>query len=266
MTNEVFNCRRFGAWFKYDLKQMWRNQMKAAIGIGLSGLILYAIVISFNLVVHQTWQGPNADGRIAVFVIAFIALEFLQTRTYGFLTKKSKGSAWLMAPASTLEKWTGMMIMTLIVIPVLFLVAYFGVDWLLCSIDHTLGNSIISDISGVVSNYRASLVAGTDMVGIGSLIWILIATFCVNFLYFLLCGVVFKKHKIIWGLVVMFVVSMLLSLIGNASLNMDIEISSREMLAGSAPSEMINRIAAISTVIAAGLAGGVFYRLKTIKH
>lgn len=264
MTNEVFNGRRFGAWFKYDLKQMWRNQMKAALGIGLSGLILYALVVSFFLVVQHTWQGPSEESRILLFIFALLVLELRQTRTYGFLTEKSKGSAWLMAPASALEKWTGMMLMTLIVIPVLFFVAFFGIDWLLCTVDHTMGESLLASMAGGVSKYKMMLATDESIIGPGSIIWLLIATFCVNFLYFLLCGVVFKKHKIIWGLAIMFVVSMVFSLIGQGAI--DIEAGSREMLAGSAPVELVNRTAAISTVIAACLAGGVYYRLKTIKH
>lgn len=261
MTNEVFNGRRFGAWFKYDLKQMWRNQMKAALGIGLSGLILYAVVISFNLVANHIWKGPSGDARVFIFIFALLALMFRQTATYGFLTKKSAGSAWLMAPASTLEKWTGMMLNTLIVIPVLFFVAYFSVDWLLCTIDHTLGASMISSIASSVSDIKAS---EADVVGFGSVIWLSIATFCLNFLYFLLCGIVFKKHKVLMALAIMFAVSMLTSLIGNAAI--DIEETSREMLAGSAPSDIVNWVSAVSTVIALGLAGGVYYRIKTIKH
>lgn len=264
MTNEVFNGRRFGAWFKYDLKQMWRNQMKAALGIGLSGLILYAFVVSYNLVINHVWCGPSGDARMFIFIFAFLALEFRQTATYGFLTDKSKGSAWLMAPASTLEKWTGMMLMTLIVIPVLFFVAFFGVDWLLCAIDHSMGDSLMGVLADGVVKYRGFVATGVDVISSGSIVWLVIATFCVNFLYFLLCGVVFKKHKVLWGLAIMFVVSMLFSLLGEATL--DIEETSREMLAGSAPAAFINRVAAVSTVIAAGLAGGVYYRLKTIKH
>lgn len=266
MTNEVFNGRRFGAWFKYDLKQMWRNQMKAALGIGLSGLILYAIVISYNLIINQVWNAPSIEARAIVFTFAVIALTLYQAKTYGFLTDKSKGSAWLMAPGSTLEKWTAMIINTLIVIPVLFCVAFIGVDWLLCTIDHSMGESLITIFTDGVSKYNEVLATGEVeiMIGAGSLVWISIVTMFSNFLYFLLCGICFKKHKIIWALAIMFVVSMVFSLIGNTAI--DLEEFSRDMLAGKTPNEFINRLAIVSTVITVGLAGGIYYRLKTIKH
>ena len=53
MKSETFNGSRFWNYFKYDLVQMWRNHMKAALGISLAGLVLYVVVISWNLVFHQ---------------------------------------------------------------------------------------------------------------------------------------------------------------------------------------------------------------------
>ena len=41
MKSETFNGSRFWNYFKYDLIQMWRNHMKAALGISLAGLVLY---------------------------------------------------------------------------------------------------------------------------------------------------------------------------------------------------------------------------------
>ena len=200
MTSEVFNGRRFGAWFKYDITQLWRSQMKAALGIGLSGLILYALIVSYNLITGQGWCGPSGQGRVIVFVFALLVLELRQTRTYGFLTEKSQGSAWLMTPASTLEKWTAMIINTLIIIPVLFFVVYFGVDWLLCTVDHSCGTAMISTFWNAFTDYKAATEGGAAYIGVGSAIWLLIASFCVNFLYFLLCGLCFKKHKILYGI------------------------------------------------------------------
>ena len=37
--NETFNFSRFWTYFKYDLKQMWRNHSKAAILIAGAGVI-----------------------------------------------------------------------------------------------------------------------------------------------------------------------------------------------------------------------------------
>ena len=143
MKSEVFNGQRFWSYFKYDFTQMWRNHVKAAIGIGLSGLILYVITVGFNLIFGNGWQGPGLAARLVVFIVAFTALELYQTRTYGYLTDKRKGSAWLMNPASTFEKWLSMMLMTILVLPFLFLGVYFVSDLLVAAFDPTTGESIL---------------------------------------------------------------------------------------------------------------------------
>lgn len=267
MKNEVFNGQRFWNWFKYDMKQMWRNQMKAALGIGFSGLIFYALAIMFNLVIDQAWQGPSGAGRALVFVFALVALQLYQTKTYGFLTDKSKGSAWLMAPASTLEKWVSMMIMTLIVIPVLFFVAYLGVDWLLCTVDHSCGVSMISAFADALSQYSAAYEAGDTLISIGSAVWFIIASFCLNFLYFLLCGIVFKKHKILYAIAITFCLSMVFSLVFGQVLGVYSSDAADLFTSGSqAAQTSVYVYSVISTVLALCLAGANYYRLKTIKH
>ena len=143
MKSEVFNFSRFWNYFKYDLKQMWRNHSKPALFIGGMELLLYVVWVLLALVFTGHWTGPGLAARCTVFVIAFTVLELYQTRTYGHLTDPQKGSAWLMVPASTLEKFISMMLITLIVIPVLFFVAFFAIDSILALVDPTVGNSIL---------------------------------------------------------------------------------------------------------------------------
>ena len=263
MKNEVFNGSRFWNWFKYDTIQLWRNHMFAALGIGLAGLISYIVTVCFNLIVHGQWQGIGNDGRLFILIFACIALELYQTSTYGYLTKKQKGSAWLMAPASKLEKWTSMLINTLIVIPVLFLVVFLGVDWLLCLVDHTCGTSIISMVAGGYGKLSAEIAAGSINITMGAIWWFLIACACLNFLYFLLCGIVFKKHKVIWGIAVAMVASSIFAFIAGTSgdnSNLNIMVNNDNARAA------MDWFSAGSTAIALCLATAIYYRIKTIKH
>ena len=263
MKNEVFNGSRFWNWFKYDTIQLWRNHMFAALGIGLAGLISYIVTVCANLIIHGQWQGIGNDGRFFILIFACIALELYQTSTYGYLTKKQEGSAWLMAPASKLEKWASMLINTLIVIPVLFIVVYLGVDWLLCLVDHSCGTSIISMVAGGYSKLSAEIAAGSINLTMGSIWWFLLISGCLNFLYFLLCGIVFKKHKVIWGIAVAMVISSLFAFIaGTTADNANLQILVNNDNARSA----MNWFSAGCTVIVLGLAAGIYYRIKTIKH
>ncbi|MBR6305665.1 MAG: hypothetical protein IKR38_02655 [Bacteroidales bacterium] len=263
MKNEVFNGSRFWNWFKYDTIQLWRNHMFAALGIGLSGLISYIVTVCYNLIVNGQWQAINGDGRLMVFFLAFIALELYQTSTYGYLTKKKEGSAWLMAPASGLEKWTSMLINTLIVIPVLFFVVFLGTDWLITLLDHSGGKSLLFSFSGILSELSIAIQNSEVDFNMGTVAWFFISSFCVNFLYFLLSGLVFKKHKIIWGIVALMVISSALTFIFSRigwSVN-------TEFMAGTHNTRAVMiGFSACMTAAALCLAGGIYYRIKTIKH
>ena len=98
--SEIFNFKRFGTYFLYDLKQMWRKHSRPAIMIGFSIAIFYILWVLFGLVFSQNWSAPSIEFRVMMFTVAFTILEFYQAKTYGFLTEKKAGSAWLMVPAS----------------------------------------------------------------------------------------------------------------------------------------------------------------------
>ena len=263
MKSEVFNGQRFWSYFKYDLVQMWRNHMTAAIGIGLSGFVVYVVTVLFNLIVAHTWSGPGFEGRLTVMFLAFLALQLYQTRTYGYLTDRRKGSAWLMLPASTTEKWVSMLLMTLIVIPVLFVVVFFGVDALLCLADKGIGESLM----GSIAHIRGDMMSSSEyVISPGMAVWILLMGFFGNFLYMLLCGICFRKNKILWAIAITVAVSILLSgILGPAfarsSESIDLLVRDQAALDASLLWSGI-----ITTIYALGLAGGVFARLKTIKH
>lgn len=272
MTNEVFNGQRFWTYFKYDLTQMWRNHVKAAIFIGLSGLILYVIGVSWHALFDHVWMAPGFPARVAVFGIACFALELYQTRTYGYLTERRKGSAWLMLPASTFEKWLSMILMTLVVIPVAFLGTYIAVDAILKLADPTYGELLIGAAQSALESLQNSLVEANNQYSttwnLGFMIWPALAGFCTNFLYFLLCGISFKRHKILWAFIILFLLSSVSGVITTMlgmenSIDVDIDDFAQ---AESMIRHTISWVTAGGFALAACLAGGIFYRLKTLKH
>ncbi len=272
MTNEIFQGSRFWAYFKYDLTQMWRNHVKAAVGIGLAGLIIYFVVVLFNLTFNGTWQGPGISGRFVTFFLASAALELYYTRIYGYLTDKRKGSAWLMLPASTVEKWVSMLIMACIVLPVLFFCASFLVDGVLCALDSTLGKSMVAVLAGGWQEFLNNL---TDVnseytltLNVAPLGWAMLLSLWGNLLYFLLCGICFKRNKILGAFAIAFGLSILSSIfMSSFSLslveNMDVDDIT---LAEANINQLFVWVNAISAVFSAAMVAGIFWRLKTIKH
>jgi len=270
MKNEIFNGSRFWNYFKYDATQMGRNHLRAAIGIGLSGLILYVIAVGIGLLFQGQWDGPSIKSRILVFYVAGIALQLYQTRTYGYLTDKRKGSAWLMLPASTFEKWLSMILMTLIVIPILFLLVYFCTDALVAALDPTVGNSLLysfghglrdvsSELVGINGEYETTWTVSFFVPG-------MIAGFCFNYLFFLLCGLLFKKHKILGAFAIIFVASSLFSIVASM-LNFNTSVEVNDFAEAEVHlRSIINIVTWVAGLLAAGVAGGIFWRLKTLKH
>ena len=272
MKNEVFNGSRFWNYFKYDFTQMWRNHVKASIGIGLSGLIVYIVTVGFNLIFQGTWGGASLGVRLATFIVAGTVLELYQTRTYGYLTDRRKGSAWLMNPASTFEKWLSMILMTVIVLPLLFLGVYFVADLLVASFDPTTGESLLHavgtgfrDLAGKISDVNLDYDTTWNLWAFGPA---LIVGFMTNFLFFLLCGLIFKKNKILGGFVIIFLASTLFSVVLSVlGLPYHVNIEVEDFAQAEAYVRHVLSVTTwISALIGAGLAGGIYWRLKTLKH
>lgn len=271
MKKDIFNFERFWNYFKFDLKQMWRNHAKPALFIGGMELMLYVIWVLFALIFTGSWHGPVLPARIALFTVAFTVLELYQTRTYGYLTDKQKGSAWLMIPASRMEKFVSMLLITLIVIPVVFLVVFFAVDSILSLLDPTVGSSIVAVAMGGFQEFLDALqsAGGTFFaMSTGSMIaWWLLSLAC-NFLFFLLCGICFKRYKILGGLGILFLLSIVLSIFVGVTVPAWSE--NLVYLEESQAVDFVNKTLTIGycvlSVITVGLATGIYYRIKTLKH
>lgn len=272
MKNEVFNFQRFWNYFKYDFTQMWRGHVKAAVGIGLMGLIFYFLFNTFHLILSKgDWQGPSLNARLFVFGLAGFALTLYVTRIYGYLTDRRKGSAWLMNPASTFEKWVSMLIMTLIVIPCAFLGSSLLVDSVITLADPTVDKSIISSFQNIIKDINENLVSvNNDYMttwSIGTFTGIGIAAECVELLYFLLCGITFRKYKILGAFGIILGLSFIAPLVVSFMPIGSNDISFEDPAAAEQYFRHIMTTATIiAWAIAACLAGGVFWRLKTLKH
>ena len=271
---ETFQFNRFWTYFKYDLKQMWRNHSKAAILIGGASAMFYVIWLMFSLVFTQHWTTPPIEARFAVFILAFAILELYMVRAYGYLTEKKAGSAWLMVPASRTEKFVSMLLVTLIVIPLLFFVVYFLIDGFLSLVDPTYGKALLTGAAGAYD----TIVKGLAAIGASSPISFttssllfpsIVSLFC-NFLYFLLCGICFKKNKLVGAIAILFGISLVFSLLTGL-----FAPSIVESLKGVDPTDdqiahwavnFMNGMTALTCLITIGLGWGVWRRIKTLQH
>ena len=146
MKTDIFNFRRFGKYFASDIKTCWANFGLSLLTISLIvPVILYVVLTAFNLILTSSWNGPDMGIRTFAFCLAmFCIVVTMPVKCYGRITEKQYGSFWLTLPASRLEKFISMFIMTCIIVPLAGIVIYLGMDAVICALDHTCGNNLFT--------------------------------------------------------------------------------------------------------------------------
>lgn len=212
--DNTFNFSRFGKYFVYDLKRQWKNIGMLMLIFSLFPIIFYMIYMFFaamfdgglmKIFIGLEIDGPAGGTRFGVFaVMSTIFVMLFPSRAYGEITNKAKGSEWLMLPASRLEKFTSMMLISLIVIPLVYVVVYFLSDAFVCLLDKSCGDSLMS--------FRINKEIGSsDFVIPANGFWILASSIVGNAIVFLLGGLIFKKWKVVGTVLVLFALQMVFS-------------------------------------------------------
>jgi len=295
-TNDIFDLRRFGKYFASDIKTCWANYGLSLLTISiLLPMIVYILPTAMNLILKATWDGPDMGFRFFVFGMAmFCIVVTMPVKCYGKITEKQYGSFWLTLPASRLEKFITMVIMTCIIVPVTGAVLYLGVDALICALDHTCGNNLVagaiewfrnlSNLKEVTVNLidehlkieNASLAQELVRQVTHPMLYI-DEIFCIS-LPFLLGAVYFKNGKTVKTFLVIFAVSTAVSIIATPALTTwtkDImsnlgsqdDATLMRSLFGSGLFRHLVLIDTISdTILNVALLTGIWFRIKTLKH
>lgn len=124
MSN-TFNINRFGKYWLYDLKMAWKRYGFGFLYMSIFPIIYYILGAIFIILFSKEhnlsdYHGIEFAGRAIAFGIASGVLVLSYPKgVYGLVTDKEKGSAWLMLPASRLEKFTAMMLNCLVIVPII---------------------------------------------------------------------------------------------------------------------------------------------------
>lgn len=275
MKNEVFSFKRFWTYFKYDLVQLYRRHAKAALLFAGSGLILYVAWIAGSLVFDHCWSAPNIGARVVVAMLSAAALEFYYAYLYGFVTDRRKGSSYLMIPASKTEKFVSILLNALIVVPVAFIAVQLGVDALLCLLDPTMEGTMAGGGYDVVAGLMERLADEEDLLllrsSMSTAFVLSLLSFAFNYLYFLLCGMCFRKSKIVGAVAIVIGVTFVLSLCSGLfigpltewAMNFDFDdVYEAQAFARG----FLRGMTIVEALMVLGIGWGIFHRLKTLKH
>lgn len=294
-TKDIFDFRRFRKYFVSDLKTCSANYGLSLLTISLlTPLALYVITVVFNLILHLGWEGPSLAFRSTVFGIAmFCMVVTMPVKCYGGLTDKQYGSFWLTLPASRLEKFLSMLIITCIVAPFAGIVLYLGLDALISTMDKTCGGSIgfgimqlldgMGDLNGAISDLKMNLGSEGIVIEDGteklfkqiSSPWMYIDDMFCMILPFLLGAICFKKGKTVKTFLAMAVFSTALSIIATPIVLAMVNPYIAGIKAGMDVNEILNSglvrnlswIDTLSdTALNVALLVGIWFRIKTLKH
>ena len=265
--NNIFDITRFGKYFLYDLRNAKNNYGLSLLILGTLPISLFIVVQLFSLIFTQKFAEIGMGVKYAQFFIAYtVAILGAGAKLYGNLTEKRAGSNFLMLPASSFEKWLSLGLMVCVVVPVVLLALQLCSDALMAlfSPNHYGGRMLelipLQDMQDTLEEEGLSI-------NFPALIWM---EWCESVLTFTLGAVCFKKSKIAKTLLCLFGLSFVLSTIGmiivggnggmyiNWFENFDSPI---------AAARAINWVLNISfLIINGGLLGGIYYRIRTLKH
>ena len=216
----------------------------------------------------------------------------MPVKCYGKITDKQYGSFWLTLPASRLEKFISMFLLSCIIVPVVGVVLFLGIDAIICTFDHTCGTSLIAgamkfirnmgDVQELTMNFVDENIDIEDATLIQQIIGqinspLLYADELIGMtLPFLLGAVFFKNSKTVKTILVLFAFSTAVSIVSTPimeswasnvfdSLNDDPAVITRLFDNGFFKNLVV--IDTISdTIVNLALMAGIWFRIKTLKH
>ncbi len=268
---KTFDFNRFTKVVANDLIKVWQNY-------GYSMLILMlipAIVCFFNIVFPLVFGGEivhvGIAGRMFLCVVASLALVVsFPAKVYGHLTDKRYGTDFLMLPASILEKFASMVLVSAVIAPAIFAIGFVAVDSILSAVGLFDGGNLIATVNN-------SPLMDNELFTVN--VWlVLFYNIALNMLVFLLGAIYFKKAKAALTIFSLMGLSILFSLTAGPILAKILEsghfISFTEEdfvmwlqnhidKAGLYINLLVNGVQAFWTVVVGGL---IYLRVKTLKH
>ena len=294
MKNDIFDFRRFGKYFLSDLRTCSANFGLSLVTLSLITFgITYVLTIINNLIFEEVWAGPNNGLRMFIYAVNLMAVVILMpVKCYGKITEKQYGSFWLTLPASRLEKFISMFLLTCIIVPVTGIAIYLGVDALICAFDHTCGNNLIAGGMELIRNMgdmkelTMNFVDETITVEDAAIVQEILKQISSPLLYvdeifgitlpFLLGAVFFKNSKTVKTILVLFAISTAFSI----AITPIMEAWASEIFEGMNEDPMfilklfnnglfknLVLIDTISdTIFNLAMMAGIWFRIKTLKH
>lgn len=263
MNSQVFNIKRFGLLFLTELKAGIKKNWISLLIISLIGLIVASMVALLTILLGDNWTFGGTPVRMIYYIIFFACLVIqVPNKLYGHVNDASSGPAYLMLPASRLEKYLSMILISIVVVPLAVIAIFLGIDALLCLIDPRSGGFV--NPFGFLSG---AFITGLSPEGISLSPYMFIDDLAGTMLVFLLGTVFFRRHKTAKTILSILIISQLLSFVSLGALAL---IDLTDLPASEIIGFVMNHLLLFDTVSDSLsnllLLAGIWFTLKTLKQ
>jgi hypothetical protein len=275
--NNVFNIKRFWKYLCWDVRNAFNNFGLSLLICALLPAIAFVLTFLGTLVLDPA-SLPGVTKLIGdstkvtmVFTAILITGLVFPAKQYGSLTDRKAGSTWLMLPASTLEKFLSILLVTCVVVPLCLALMLYAFDAIMSLVPYYGQRAcplIIDTVKSAMDNLQASDVS-IDV----NLPYIIYLGFCKFILVYTLGAVFFKKHKIAKTILVLiglsFVLTALLSVgffHGLSFNSYDVEAYFSSLDVDKLPVYFNIVLNAVNVLTFVLLDLGIYLRIKTLKH
>lgn len=144
---DSFDIGRFGRFLSFELKETVRENGLFILLAGLVPLMLLIVTFLFSLTynpekIGEVWSGYVGLKAFVATVAIVLFLLIFPILKYGDITDRRKGQMPLMLPSSHAEKACSAFLVSVIIVPAVFMLLYFGTDALLCAVFPECGKSL----------------------------------------------------------------------------------------------------------------------------
>ena len=263
---EIFDFKRFGKYFVYDLNRSVTRYGLSALVIGLMPAIFFLFGSALSLVFGHSFADSTALYQSWPIAAFFILVMSFGPKVWGAVTDRKLGAEWIALPASALEKTLSLLLITCVVLPAAMLA--------LMSVGNALLSLFVPDLEPWLSFDKIVQLNEIDVFGDGPyfnaplVLWL---SWCENILIFTLGALCFKRNKVGKTLLCCIGFAMLIGILmmlcfhtTNLSSD-DLERFFGDFDAARAQTWINVALNLIYGVVFAALIGGIWARIKTIK-
>ncbi len=266
--NNVFDFKRFGNYFLYDLRNAKNNYGLSLLILGCMPIAIFIIIQLFSLIFRQQVASfPMPIKYTQIFIVVLVATIGAGTKIYGHLTEKKAGSNFLMLPASTLEKWLSMLLVVCVAVPFVLLALQVASDALMSFIFPGTYGARMYELIPLQEAKDAMQEVGVSF-NFGGYLFL---EWCESVLVFTLGALIFKKSKIAKTILCLMGISFIIStimmiILGFDGVNVYFNwLEHFDTVVGF--TDFLNWTMNLTFFVTLGLIiGGMYYRIRTLKH